>query len=117
MGNYDVNSLIKALAIKNYDLIWFDKRKEITDESINIDEAFGFILNIISDYTWGFITIPIKSRHWISLRRLSDGNFYNLDSKLNEPKLIGSNADFITYLTNEMNKDNDKELFIVIKKT
>lgn len=116
IGNYDVNCLMQALSVKNYELIWFDKRKDITEETISINEAFGFISNINSNVTMGFINLPIKTRHWISFRRLSDGNFYNLDSKLNEPKLIGGNEEFITYLKNEMSS-NDKEFFIVIAKS
>lgn len=116
LGNYDVNSLMQALASKNYELTWFDKRKEITAESIEVERAFGFILNIISNYTLGFVTIPIKSRHWVSLRKLSDGNFYNLDSKLDRPKLIGSDQDFIEYIRKEMTSNDDMELFIVIDK-
>lgn len=116
IGNYDVNCLMQALAVKNYDLIWFDKRKEITEENIDINQAFGFILNINSNFSFGFITLPIKSRHWISLRRLSDGNFYNLDSKLDKPSLIGGNDEFIAYLRTEM-ISNDKEFFIVTEKT
>lgn len=107
---------MQALASKNYELVWFDKRKEITSESIDIDKAFGFILNIISNFSMGFVSLPIKNRHWISLRKLSDGNFYNLDSKLSGPKLIGGSEDFIEHLKKEMTS-NDKELFIVLEKS
>lgn len=107
---------MQALAVKNYDLIWFDKRKKITEEDININGAFGYIANINSNITFGFITLPVKSRHWISLRKLSDGNFYNLDSKLDKPMQIGGNDKFIEYLRTEMTS-NDKEFFIVIEKT
>ena len=116
LGNYDVNCLMQALEVKNYDLIWFDKRKEINEENIDINQAFGFIFNLNSNIQFGFLTLPIKSRHWISFRRLNDGNFYNLDSKLNRPLLIGGNEDFIAYLRTEM-INNDKEFFIVSQKT
>lgn len=107
---------MQALASQNCDLIWYDKRKEITSDSLDIDCAFGFILNIISNYSIGFVTIPIKNRHWLSLRKLSDGNFYNLDSKLDKPLLIGDNEDFLDYIKKEMTS-NDKELFIVVEKS
>lgn len=117
IGNYDVNSIIKALESKNKELIWYDKRREITDESIEINRAFGYIMNAPSDYTFfGFLTLPIKSRHWIALKKGPDQNFYNLDSKLDKPRLIGSAEDFIAYLKSEMTS-NDKELFIVIDKS
>ncbi|KAG5671501.1 hypothetical protein PVAND_001695 [Polypedilum vanderplanki] len=117
IGNYDVNCIMKALESQEKELIWYDKRREITAESIEINNnsLFGYILNAPSDYTFGFISIPIKSRHWITFRKGNDDNFYNLDSKLDRPKLIGSSEDFIIYLKNEM-ITNDKELFIVISK-
>jgi josephin len=106
---------MQALESKNLHLVWFDKRKEINNESIALDRAFALILNIPSDYTLGFIKLPIlKSRHWISIKQINE-NFYNLDSKLDSPLLIGSATQLIEYLNTEM-KSNDKELFIVVPK-
>lgn len=104
-----------ALESKSMQLVWFDKRKEITSTSLELTRAFGFILNIPSDFSFGFVTLPIKSRHWISLKQMHDEKFYNLDSKLNAPNCIGDSTDFINYLKNEM-KSNDKELFMVFPK-
>jgi josephin len=112
LGNYDVNVLMAALQSKQMNLEWFDKRKEITLENLDSSNTFGYILNIPSDYTFGFVTLPIKSRHWISIKRLKDEKFYNLDSKLDKPKCLGNDEEFIKYLQNEM-KSNDKELFLV----
>jgi josephin len=103
-----------ALESKKMNLVWFDKRKEITSTALELTRAFGYILNIPSDYSFGFITLPIKSRHWICIRRLNE-KFYNLDSKLDSPRCIGDDTDFVNYLKNEM-KQNDKELFIVFPK-
>lgn len=55
---------------------------------LNLKNIMGFILNIPSDYKFGFITIPLRRRHWIALRLL-DGLYYNLDSKLDMPTPIG----------------------------
>lgn len=91
---------------------WYDKRREVTKESTNLAQSFGFILNIPTDYSIGFVTIPlIKNRHWLSLRKIN-GRYYNLDSKLNKPKVIGDEDEFMEYLRNEM-LSNTKELFIV----
>ena len=110
-----MNAIIKALETKDMEVIWFDKRKEITEESIEINRAFGYIMNIPSDYTFfRIVTLPINSRHWVSLRKLSDENYYNLDSKLDKPKSIGSNENFIEYLKKEMSSNS--EIFIVISK-
>lgn len=48
----------------------------------------GFILNVPSDYKLGFVMLPLRRRHWITIRQIQ-GNFYNLDSKLDTPQLIG----------------------------
>jgi josephin len=108
---------MKALESQNKELIWFDKRRDITNETIEIDRAFGYIMNIPSDYTFGFVTLPIKNRHWLALRKGgSEGNYFNLDSKLDKPRLIGNAESFVTYLKNEMTS-KDKELFIVVDKS
>lgn len=115
LGNYDVNAIMVALETKSKALVWFDKRKEINSESLEVSRAFGFILNIPTDYSFGFVTLPIKSRHWICIKKMADDKFYNLDSKYDKPKNIGTEDDFVKYLQDEM-KSNDKELFIVFQK-
>lgn len=97
-------------------MTWYDKRREITKESVRIGECFGYIMNIPTDYTFGFLTLPlIKSRHWISLKQIKD-SYYNLDSKIDRPKLIGNEDEFVAFLKNEMTSNN-KELFIVMEKS
>jgi len=116
IGNYDINSIMKALESIDMTVIWYDKRREITKESIQIEEAYGYIMNLPTDYTFGFITLPlIKSRHWISLRKVND-KYYNLDSKLDKPKIIGDSEEFVAYLKSEMTSNN-KELFIIKSKS
>lgn len=115
LGNYDVNVIMMALETRNYQLVWFDKRKDITASSLEISCAYGVILNIPSDYSFGFVTLPIKSRHWICVKKMHDEQYYNLDSKLSKPKCVGGEDDYIKYLQDEM-KSNDKELFLVLPK-
>lgn len=56
---------------------------------LNLDNICGFILNVPSDYKIGFVMLPLRRRHWITLRQIN-GLFYNLDSKLDAPQIIGS---------------------------
>jgi len=51
----------------------------------------GFILNLPSSIGWGMLTIPIKRRHWIAVRAI-DNIYFNLDSKLKQPEVIGEEA-------------------------
>lgn len=57
--------------------------------SINLSHSFGFILNVPIDYTVGIITLPLKRRHWIAIKRIN-GKYWNLDSKLGAPQDLGN---------------------------
>lgn len=56
---------------------------------MNLANIFGFIFNVPSEYKISFVTLPLRRRHWITLRQLN-GLYYNLDSKLDGPQLIGN---------------------------
>ncbi|XP_013382325.1 josephin-1-like, partial [Lingula anatina] len=109
-GNYDVNVIMAAIQTKNCETIWFDKRKDIG--SLNFDKILGFILNIPTDYKWGFLRLPIHRKHWISMRKIGEV-YYNLDSKLDAPEVIGTSLDLQTYLKEQM-ESKDKELLLVV---
>lgn len=79
---------------------------------IDLDQILGFILNVPSDYKFGFVVFPFRRRHWIAIRRI-DGIFWNLDSKLNAPERIGGDNALLSYLNIHL-QSNDKELFIVV---
>jgi len=112
LGNYDINVIMSALETKNHAAIWFDKRKGV--DILDLDRVYGFILNIPTDYEWGFIRIPLKRRHWTCVRKI-DGHYYNLDSKLEFPELIGQEPEVVKYLKDQIGH-KDKELFVVVTK-
>jgi len=112
LGNYDINVIMSALETKNHAAVWFDKRKGV--DILDLDRVYGFILNIPTDYEWGFIRIPLKRRHWTSVRRIQ-GHYYNLDSKLDYPELIGKEAEVTKYLKDQI-AHKEKELFVVVTK-
>jgi len=60
---------------------------------LNLDNILGFILNVPSDYKLGFVLLPLRRRHWVTIRQVH-GTYYNLDSKLEFPQLIGRVSDF-----------------------
>ncbi|XP_066998353.1 josephin-like protein isoform X2 [Anabrus simplex] len=86
LGNYDINVIMAALQRKGCEAIWFDKRKD--PNCLNLRNILGFILNVPSDYKLGFVLLPLRRRHWVAIRQIQ-GNYYNLDSKLEAPQLIG----------------------------
>ncbi|CAH3885221.1 unnamed protein product [Pieris brassicae] len=111
-GNYDINVIMAALQKQGCEAIWFDKRKD--PGCLDLSNICGFILNVPSDYKLGFVMLPIRRRHWITIRQIQ-GNFYNLDSKLDSPLLIGRGSDLISYLKEQLDC-KEKELFVVVSK-
>lgn len=82
-------------------------------ECIDLSAIVGFILNVPSDYKFGFITLPLHKRHWIAVRDI-DGKYYNLDSKLQAPECIGTEQQLFVYLKQQL-QANDRELFVIIE--
>lgn len=65
---------------------------------LNLECISGYILNVPSDYKFSFITLPLKRKHWIAIREIDAGHYYNLDSKLESPQHIGTvSYDIISY--------------------
>ncbi|XP_057321022.1 josephin-2-like [Microplitis mediator] len=112
LGNYDINVIMAALQKKGCEAIWFDKRRDLN--TLNLNNIDGFILNVPTEYKFGFVFLPLKKRHWIALRKIK-GAFYNLDSKLDSPVLIGKNDELIAYLKDQI-LSKEKELFIVVER-
>ncbi|XP_049866843.1 josephin-2 isoform X2 [Pectinophora gossypiella] len=112
LGNYDINVIMAALQKKDCEAIWFDKRKD--PACLNLSHISGFILNVPSDYKLGFVMLPLRRRHWIAIRQIQ-GNFYNLDSKLEVPQLIGRSSELIAYLKEQL-ECKEKEMFVIVSK-
>ncbi|XP_064641856.1 josephin-1-like [Lineus longissimus] len=111
LGNYDVNVIMASLQTKGFQAVWFDKRKNI--ECLALENIMGFILNIPTEYKWGIFRLPFHRKHWIGIREIS-GLYYNLDSKLDAPEIIGKIAELQVYLKEQI-EDKDKELLLVVR--
>ena len=109
LGNYDVNVITAALNTKEYDLVWFDKRKD--PRIVDLEQIQGCILNVPNDWKIGFVTLPFNRKHWIAFKKIQE-SWYNLDSKIKVPEKLGSDEDFYKYLELQL-KDGTKELFLV----
>jgi len=114
LGNYDINVIMTALQGKQMEMIWFDKRKDPATIA-NIENVFGFILNVPTDCKLGWLSLPIKRKHWFSIKRFGE-DYYNLDSKFEQPLLLGKQAELLIYLREELSAA-DKQLFIIIPST
>lgn len=121
LGNYDINVIMAALQKRGREAVWFDKRRSVylyvskimvillqlsnfittrnscfycrDPKCLCLDNIEGFILNVPTEYKLGFVLLPLKRRHWIALKKIH-GAFYNLDSKLDSPQLIGKVAKY-----------------------
>jgi len=71
-GNYNINVVMKALQLKNYEAIWFDKRKSAS--ILNLKNIKGFILNIPSDFKIaGIFGLPWELKHWYAITLINGG--------------------------------------------
>ena len=98
---------------KECDTVWFDKRKD-PRAVVDLDQLVGCILNVPNDWKIGWLTFPMNRRHWIALKDIG-GVWYNLDSKIKEPEIIGGKHECYQFLENHL-KDKDKELFLIVSK-
>ncbi|XP_052789561.1 josephin-2-like isoform X2 [Mya arenaria] len=112
MGNYDVNVITAALQTRDLCVVWFDKRKSIAH--IEFSKVKGVILNVPSDWKLGFVKLPVDFKHWILLRDI-DGTFYNLDSKLSRPALIGTRDDLVGYLQERLGSEERTQVLLVVE--
>ncbi|XP_033189175.1 josephin-2 isoform X1 [Bombus pyrosoma] len=112
LGNYDINVIMAALQRRGREAVWFDKRRD--PKCLCLDNIEGFILNVPTEYKLGFVLLPLKRRHWIALKKIH-GAFYNLDSKLDSPQLIGKENDLLIYLKDQIDS-KEKELFLVVSR-
>lgn len=99
-------------AVANETFQWFLLSFFRNVSCIDTSCVFGFILNVPSEYKFGFLVLPFRKRHWIAIRKI-DSNYWNLDSKLDAPECIGDDIELLSYLNTQL-KSNDKELFLVV---
>ncbi|XP_033630009.1 josephin-2-like [Asterias rubens] len=112
LGNYDVNVIMAALQHKECEAVWWDKRRCLAE--LRLDVLLGFIINIPSPMQLGFVSVPIRRKHWIAVRQI-DGTYYNLDSKLSKPVTIGEDGKLRSFLETQL-KLKGCELLLVVTK-
>uniref|UniRef100_A0A8B9UBT9 Josephin-2 n=2 Tax=Anas TaxID=8835 RepID=A0A8B9UBT9_9AVES len=94
-GNYDVNVIMAALQSLGLAAVWWDKRRSL--ERLVLGQIVGFILNVPSHVSLGFVALPLRRKHWLAVRQLG-GTYYNLDSKLRAPARIGGEPELRAFL-------------------
>uniref|UniRef100_A0A8B9SSE1 ubiquitinyl hydrolase 1 n=1 Tax=Anas platyrhynchos TaxID=8839 RepID=A0A8B9SSE1_ANAPL len=66
-------------------------------ERLVLGQIVGFILNVPSHVSLGFVALPLRRKHWLAVRQLG-GTYYNLDSKLRAPARIGGEPELRAFL-------------------
>jgi len=82
LGNFDVNVITIALERAKLFTTWLDARSDL--RLLKLDTVFGIIVNEAT--FWG--------RHWFAIRQI-EGVWYNLDSKLAEPKPFAGTGEVV----------------------
>lgn len=77
--------LLVLSVIQNDNQILFPFRDP---QVLMLEKVVGFILNVPSEYRLGPVQLPLRRKHWIAIRSIR-GIYYNLDSKLENPEIIG----------------------------
>ena len=91
MGNWDINVMMLALQQRGLEVQWWDRRRSIDELRSLAEDAdcVGLICNEPGAWLLGLI----PSQHWFTIRRVR-GEWYDLDSKLQRPAKLGTDALF-----------------------
>ena len=91
VGNWDVNVIMVALQQRGLEVRWWDRRRSIDELRSLVEDAdcVGLICNEPGAWLFGLIS----SRHWLTIRRVR-GEWYDLDSKLQRPTKLATDALF-----------------------
>ncbi|XP_075594626.1 josephin-2 [Balearica regulorum gibbericeps] len=109
-GNYDVNVIMAALQSLELAAVWWDKRRSL--ERLALGQILGFILNVPSNVSLGFVALPLRRKHWLAVRQIR-GTYYNLDSKLRAPVVIGGEVELRAFLRDFLSQGLC-EVFLVV---
>lgn len=109
-GNYDVNVIMAALHSLDLAAVWWDKRRPL--EQLVLSRIHGFIVNVPSNVALGFVTLPVRRKHWIAVRQVG-GVYYNLDSKLKAPDCVGGEGELRAFLQGFLSQGPCEVLLVV----
>uniref|UniRef100_A0AAA9T863 Josephin-2 n=3 Tax=Bos TaxID=9903 RepID=A0AAA9T863_BOVIN len=111
-GNYDVNVIMAALQGQGLAAVWWDRRRPLSQ--LALPRVLGLILNLPSPVSLGLLSLPLRRRHWVALRQV-DGVYYNLDSKLRAPEVLGDEDGVRAFLAAALAQGLCEVLLVVTK--
>ncbi|XP_027626154.1 josephin-2 isoform X2 [Tupaia chinensis] len=111
-GNYDVNVIMAALQGLGLAAVWWDRRRPLSQ--LALPQVLGLILNLPSPVSLGLLSLPLRRRHWVALREVG-GIYYNLDSKLRAPEVLGNEDGVRAFLAAALAQGLCEVLLVVTK--
>jgi len=95
-ADFSVGSVELALADAGLELQWFDRRRKLCELKLDDPCLVGIIVNLQDKKKSCFE--DDSDRHWLSVLRTDGKDFYNLDSRLSRPSLLGEAEATISWL-------------------
>lgn len=99
-GNYDVNVLMAALMTRHMVTKWWDRRNDPAE--MEMEGLFGLIVNRRTLTLFGLW----ESKHWFAIVNV-DGEFYDLNSNLTEPRKFDSKEEMIVFMRKELERGGE----------
>ncbi|XP_074926668.1 josephin-2 [Chelonoidis abingdonii] len=81
-------------------------------EQLALSRVHGFIVNVPSNVSLGFVSLPVRRKHWIAVRQVG-GTYYNLDSKLKAPACVGGEGELRAFLQDFLSQGPCEVLLVV----
>ena len=109
---------IYTISWQLYDLFFAAITKPISlfsrsPDDINIDNVYGILINTVSKWNiFGYKMSTKMFRHWYSIKKINS-LYYNLDSQLKEPEVIGNDSELKSYLRSKVTEVKTELLLIV----
>nr|XP_010585277.1 LOW QUALITY PROTEIN: josephin-2-like [Loxodonta africana] len=79
-----------------------------------LPQVLGLIPTCPSPVSLGLLSLPLRRRHWVALRQV-DGIYYNLDSKLRAPEVLGDEDGVRAFLAAALAQGLCEVLLVVTK--
>eukprot|EP01012_Entosiphon_sulcatum_P063424 TRINITY_DN9083_c0_g1_i1.p1 TRINITY_DN9083_c0_g1~~TRINITY_DN9083_c0_g1_i1.p1 ORF type:complete len:181 (+),score=36.96 TRINITY_DN9083_c0_g1_i1:448-990(+) len=108
IGNYDVNVLTRAFLDFDLDLQWVRCSDDLAKRLLDTE------IVVVNAAVPGILTWLIGGRHWYCVRRV-EGQWYNLNSQLDAPRLLGSAKEALAFLT-PLQQSPRCQIFVVVER-
>jgi josephin len=116
IGNFDINVLSLLLERAQLTVRRHDRRRALAEFDLEENGLVGILQNVASPRSLSqlFYFFFSSSRHWRTFLNMN-GLWWNLDSNLPAPQVIGSHLDCVNLLNGDVN--DDSHILLVLRTT